>query len=183
MLLCYSRHSFIEVAMKHNFPIQEFTRQVRIPVDELSYISLDEDFPKGYILTMARKFALGDQLTTTESHTEGNEKFIEMPSTLIDYLKHALVQWEPTLNFGWLSPSYMSIMVNCINNYSTSNYYNVYPVSTEKRINSLELLETPLTPVTWLKGVPATNEDIKQQQVYLQRGECAKAIAFTKEFR
>lgn len=160
--------------MKHNFPIQEFARQVSIPYTEARLV---EDI-HGYVLRLSSRYAVGDQVTTTDSYSMGSEKYIEMPSTIFDYVKHALVNWQPTLNFGWLSPSYMSV-----NNYSTNNYYNVYPVSTEPRINSLELLETTLTPVTWLKGMPATNEDIKEQQVYLQRGECAKAIAFTREFK
>jgi hypothetical protein len=86
------------------------------------------------------------------------------PVTAVDWLKQLVVDWCPSLNFGWLVPQFRSVTVD-VETQQVHTYYNVVPVSISRDRERLYFAKFNELPIrirheTWLEMDPCTSEDI-----------------------
>lgn len=126
---------------------------------------------KGYKFTphVLARLVHGSQVRVHYREHETHSRIkATVPATPWDALKLLLVQWQPTLDFGWFRPKTRSIITKQY--YSVEEeYINVIPAPPDSmrsqvwRITHLDAL--PLTSIDqaqWLIGEPCTKHEINK---------------------
>lgn len=134
-------------------------------------------------------FALGRQIRTSRNVKTQTAIIDTKPKTFIDYLKQALVIWQPTLNFGWLIPEMDKVTFN----YETeiiSTYQNILPINPINnldydinariyRIVTCKTIPKVVDRLAWLEGEPCTKEDLdKARDEYMNVMDSARLMNF-----
>jgi hypothetical protein len=109
------------------------------------------------------KFARGHQARVVHEKNEKISIVGKMPESPIDWFKALLVQWDPSLNFGWLAPRIKDVLsITEITEQNT--YYNVMPLDKNFQPSYLEVHEweglPDLIECDWLLGEPPTQSDV-----------------------
>jgi hypothetical protein len=113
---------FEQKIVKKVFPIKTYE----------SSLNFDHDFPHQYrkqTIINSWQFIFGESTEVEHTTTNKHISYTNLPLTAFDIVKHAIVSFTPTLNFGWLKPEYSIHEVpQTIVHHKT--YVNVIPLET-----------------------------------------------------
>jgi hypothetical protein len=110
------------------------------------------------------KFARGRQVRTSRREEVVRKEIRKIPETPFDWLKALLIQWEPSLGFGWLVPRLVMLTIDVEVHYHET-FWNVAPLALpeDDRAGYISVFRTPpldLNCGTWLNSEPPSTEDI-----------------------
>ncbi len=129
-------------------------------------VAARDEYGSNYFLRIAQ----GTQLRV--AHSEEIIGFHQVPDRPFDWVKFALVSWQPSLDFGWLKPKMKQIPIK---RRVEETYYNVYPLSeSEADLSSRSgdtyfLQEFVPNRVDWLEGEPFTRKEVNEATHTLHR--------------
>lgn len=171
--------------MLHQFPIEEFTQVIRLGKREELLVFED---PSGLVAHIRSFVATGRQIRTEVSSDRHVEKTCLVPASNWDWVKKTIIDFEPTLNFGWLKPKYKTINTNVhvIKHFKISNVYPL-ELETANRKAYVDLVSIP-EPVDWLlSSEPPTPEEVNdtEKQIvaskFMSRLRAREAAAFLSD--
>lgn len=143
----------------HKYGVEEVGLDIQI--ESLPRVN-SWDSPRARLIT---QFARGAQAKVQHKKEEKKVAIFDRPATAFDWLKQLIIEWQPSLNFGWLIPETIVAKVVTVTEINEA-YYNVIPVGIEdRRKQVLELIKQKPIPkqidvIDWLEGEPITKEDI-----------------------
>lgn len=142
---------------------------------------------KGLVLSVAKSFAVGDRITEYEHESRHVESWVYIPRSPIDWVKTLIVDWQPSLNFGWLTPALKKINTQ-VTHISREKNYNVYPVEPQGKRVTKEIIFAETrhpSPLEWLSSDPPTQKQIMENEAQikmLSANEAARRMAFDRVF-
>ena len=162
----------------YHFPIEQYTQSFYLD----PYILVNnsyQDYLNSYSTSFTSKFAKGSQTLVDKTNKSLKLEGILQPTSLIDHIKHALINWEPTLNFGWLTPKYSKSYIN-FEYTESSSYVNVYPLPTSHPGRFYTLYEHSLSPVEWLNAKPVSRESVSKAHENIREAKYSAQMAMSK---
>ena len=138
------------------FPIEIVYNRQKVDKDFLygGHLTTQETL-RDIVLTLTHKFAVGNQINVEHTNRTYVKHTILIPKTALDWVKKLIIEFCPSLSFGWLKPNYKR--VNCkVKEVCTNSYYNVYPVPQGSRESSKYL-----NVHQWLTAEPFTKTDLQ----------------------
>jgi hypothetical protein len=134
-------------------------------------------------------FIQGRQVKVDEVKRKTEKVGGQIPATNIDYVKHFLVTWCPSLNFGWLKPKYEEIKVT-FDYVESVTCLNVIPTQKPSNSGLVELIEydegfsfsmlsEPPSETDWLLGEPPSPEQLKRTLDLLREKRCSERFCWS----
>ncbi|XHX80840.1 MAG: hypothetical protein RBJ76_13175 [Stenomitos frigidus ULC029] len=114
-------------------------------------------------LEVKRYLATGSQIKSQATKSEQVTQVWSVPATWFDALKQALIEWQPTLYFGWLRPE-LRQLPQLVEVTEHATYLNVFPLPLQlaqqnKDLALRRIAPMEVTPDAWLDGEPFTRQD------------------------
>jgi hypothetical protein len=116
-------------------------------------------------------FTIGSQVKVESQTEKENIVVFSKPSSAIDWLKSLIVEFEPTLKFGWLIPKTIDVKLEQdIHHHET--YYNVLPTPKQFSDRSvttyLRLTEDydmcNISEIDLLDSMPVTRSEVRKER-------------------
>lgn len=142
---------------EHKFKIQKLQQLFAITDEEAARgMRMEAYYEQArfrQVLRFWKQYAQGSQ-ARVEHNIETVETFVaKIPSTPADWVKSLIVKWQPTLDFGWLSPKFKSYSVPT-EQHITETYWNVYLLEEEMPRGMDSITMRKPSPVDWLTAMP-----------------------------
>lgn len=140
-------------------------RQIYLRIPD--HIDLEHGYDSYLLESVIRctaKFAKGSRFSEERQTTVEEVKLL--PASIWDHIRLSLVTWQPTLNFGWITPKMVEIPVKLER---MSFHYNVVPAPMSNKDRDIAIyalggdssLPDASDPLTWLLSEPPTETDIE----------------------
>lgn len=133
------------------FKIQKFTELIEVSNDYSSYC-------RNQVYAVSAYFAMGRQIKTEFKEHVQVQEVDSIPATPWNWVKALIVGFEPSLNFGWLHPTFKKIEKKVIIQ-QQSQYLNVYPIELSHPSLKERHFRIP-SPYSWLTSEPPTESDV-----------------------
>lgn len=117
-------------------------------------------------------FTVGSCSKVNHHSSQENLELFLKPVTAMDWLKCLVVEFEPTLNFGWLAPK-MEHFACSRNVHHQETYYNVLPTPQEFSDRSVMIFQElaphidfdSISEINLLNSEPPMQGDVAQQKM------------------
>ena len=154
-----------------------FTEKVSYEVVRVELYGHD---PRLLAYKIESQFARGNQTQVSTEVRVTKQQVFTTPATATDWLKQVIIEWEPTLKFGWLRPRLRAVTVD-VETCQENTYYNVVPMAMDEGRERLYITKFGRAPIaisgeSWLDMDPCTAEDIartRDEERKLARNEQA----------
>lgn len=135
--------------------------------------------------------AEGCQVRVHKSEEWEQGEAYSYPRSTLDYIKHALVSWQPSLRFGWLRPQYCQARVR-VRVARSESYINVMPVQNGFRGDRIEFakmnrllnprFDADWTETGWLNAQPPTRQELAEaEEEFMQADGARWMMRFRRE--
>lgn len=140
---------------------------------------------RGVVVEVAKSFAVGDRITANRDECRQVEARASIPATPLNWVKKLITDWQPSLNFGWLTPT-LRVIETQVRVTVNEKIYNVYPVQGQRDRSRQRIVFGGLhhpTPLEWLSSEPPTAQQIRQAEIeVLDATESARYMAYDRLF-
>lgn len=159
---------------RHSFGLEQFCVNGHLDYEDLAVYGrqyADDQYRRMFtelraIVAQGTQSQIRHEVKTVNSHVA----FI--PKTAFDWLKKLVVDFEPTLNFGWLKPEIISKTVPT-HQEITKIFWNVYP------LQQGEITYRGYWPdkIEWLTTMPPTDEQVRDGEQEARENAMRTAVS------